>query len=205
MKVYLIRHGESLSNASNTVASPKTPLTEDGIIQVKLLRDTLFKNITFTAIYTSPLERTKQTAHVICKSELDILETSLLSEKKDPTSFESLRKEDLPWEIIKKERLNPDWKLEDGESFNDIKFRVIKIMQELQKYPTDANILLVTHNSFIKFITLYILLEDALFNPKNYYHFADRLETKNTGVTLLEYKKKYYESTPSWYVLSWMI
>lgn len=206
MKVYLIRHGESESNAEGRVSSYHTLLSEKGILQTKLIAE-FFQNIPLRAIYTSPLVRTKQTAEEISKElhqNITIIETPLLAEKKDASSMEHKSRAEIPWDLIMAHRNDPAWRHEDGESFNDMVHRVEEMLEVLQTYDDDANILLVSHNSFIKYLLGFIAL-GSYFQPEIFYTLSDRFMTRNTGIMVLERKQKYFESVPSWYIESWMI
>ena len=66
MKIVLVRHGESESNA-RTTEHHDSPLTKTGIAQAKNLGIKL-KKIKISAIYTSNLKRAKETAEIISKT-----------------------------------------------------------------------------------------------------------------------------------------
>lgn len=204
MKVYIIRHAESVNNTAGTVAEENSPLSANGVKQANDLAEKL-KDINLQAIYTSIQKRAIETASILSKyHHLKIIKSDLLVDKKEATSTLGQRKEDLPWDEIKKMRADPEWKHEDGESFNEVKKRVQCFISELERFDSKSDVLVITHNSFIKHLILYILLGEGL-SPVIYYKIADRMETKNSGVTIIECKQKYYESTPSWYLQSWMV
>ncbi len=205
MKLYLVRHTESVSNKNGVNSDANSPLTENGVIQARHLGQRLVAQENFKMIYFSPFVRSKQTTDIItsCFNSISTLETKLITEKKDPSSWEGKMRKDMPWDLIKKMRSNPDWKHEDGESFNDIKKRVITFLSELENYESETNIITITHNSFIKHLVGYIILGDK-FTPEFFYPITDRLETRNGGMTILEKKQKYYETESSWYLKSWM-
>ena len=205
MKLYLVRHAESISNKNGTVSNANSLLSKNGISQAHLLGQKLLSQTNFAAIYSSPYARAKQTAEIIASYDkrLDVIETDLIIEKKDASFLEGETREKIPWDLIMKMRVKPDWRHKDGESFNDVKKRVIAVFTEMKKYQEDANILMISHNSFIKHLTAYVLLGDK-FIPEFFYPIADRLGTRNGGVTILEQKQKYYETKPSWYLASWM-
>jgi len=66
--LYLLRHGESQANVDRIFAARKInpPLTEQGIKQAEAQSEAL-RDITFSAIYASPLLRTCHTAKIINK------------------------------------------------------------------------------------------------------------------------------------------
>ena len=63
--VYLIRHGETSWNCEKRLQGQSdSPLTEEGIRQAKALAGRL-STISFDAVYSSDLERARQTVHII--------------------------------------------------------------------------------------------------------------------------------------------
>ncbi|MCL2637284.1 MAG: histidine phosphatase family protein [Oscillospiraceae bacterium] len=62
MELYIARHGETQSNVERRLTGGRTnsPLTENGIEQAKQLGKSL-EDITFDAVYSSPLERAVDT------------------------------------------------------------------------------------------------------------------------------------------------
>ena len=205
MKLYLVRHTESISNKNGTVSDAISPLTKEGVVQARYLGKRLASLENFSAIYFSPFIRAKQTAEIIasCFKNPNLIKTDLIIEEKDASICEGKARKEMPWDLIKKMRIDPDWRQEDGESFNDVKKRVIASLAELEKYGDETNIIIVTHNSFIKHLVSYITLGDK-FTPEFFYPITDRLGTRNGGITILEKKQKYYETKPSWYLESWM-
>ena len=64
MKVYIVRHGQSTTNALDYHSMKDDDLTELGIKQAEELRDKI-KNINFDIIICSPLVRAQHTAKII--------------------------------------------------------------------------------------------------------------------------------------------
>ena len=65
MELYLSRHGETLSNSEGRLTGRNidSPLTEMGIEQAKQLGESL-EDITFDAVYSSPLKRAVDTVNI---------------------------------------------------------------------------------------------------------------------------------------------
>jgi alpha-ribazole phosphatase/probable phosphoglycerate mutase len=65
--VYLLRHGETQWNADGNRYCGRTdiPLTKKGIAQAESVRNQL-KDISFEAVYSSPLQRSLVTAQIAC-------------------------------------------------------------------------------------------------------------------------------------------
>lgn len=65
MKLYLLRHGQTESNAAKRIQGwTATPLTEKGKKQAERLRDTL-RDVRFDRIFSSDIYRTRQTGDIV--------------------------------------------------------------------------------------------------------------------------------------------
>lgn len=69
MKLYFFRHGETDANVRNIYQGGRDlfPLNENGFFQAAKLRDTL-KTAQLPIIYSSPLERARQTAEIVASA-----------------------------------------------------------------------------------------------------------------------------------------
>jgi hypothetical protein len=74
IEIYLIRHAQSTANTRPELIagrSPSAPLTETGMHEARALGAFLRSTgVAFDAVYSSPLERAKQTAEVVCQVSL---------------------------------------------------------------------------------------------------------------------------------------
>ena len=78
MKLYVVRHGETMENVNNClVGRINSSLTEKGIEQAKKVSD-YFKNKKIDLIVSSPLDRCRQTASIISNNVPIIYSDSLL-------------------------------------------------------------------------------------------------------------------------------
>lgn len=64
MRIYLIRHGESIFNASRTIQFPDTPLSERGLDQARRVAERL-RDVPLTAILCSDYARAHATAQAV--------------------------------------------------------------------------------------------------------------------------------------------
>jgi probable phosphoglycerate mutase len=81
MAIFLIRHGETLGNASRTVQLPDNPLSPRGFAQARRLADRLERE-GIAAILSSDLARAAQTAeHLACATGLPVRHDPLLRER----------------------------------------------------------------------------------------------------------------------------
>ena len=77
MKLYLVRHGESLGNQRKAHQTPTTPLSEIGLSQAKVLAHR-FSKIPIDIIFSSSYTRAQQTAEQIALINKKKIETSEL-------------------------------------------------------------------------------------------------------------------------------
>lgn len=153
MTLYLLRHGESESNAKDIFAAKKIdlPLTHLGIQQAEAQAGVL-KNIGFEKIYVSPLLRAKQTVEIVgrscglipivtdylCEIDVGILDGQSM---KDPYYWRMWEETLQKWEKGK-----ADIGFPGGETLKDIKTRFTKLLHELEE--TQQPILIVSHCGF---------------------------------------------------------
>jgi broad specificity phosphatase PhoE len=157
MRFYFVRHGESQANVTQEFSNDnheKHPLTEKGRAQVRALAEQL-RGETFTAIYSSPLLRARQTAEILCSAVapqgLEIQITPALSEhhagslegRADQAAWDEYSALFETWLIQR----DLDARIAGGESFNEMRARFIPFIGHLVQHyqDTDANLLLVAH------------------------------------------------------------
>ena len=151
MKLYVMRHGETITNTIHLISGNKeTDLTKKGIKQVKEAKKHL-EDIKFDYIFTSPLSRARITASIVTNKPI-IIDKRLI--ERDYGTFDMRRKNDVDydgfWNYHK--NLNDN----NGENIKDLLKRVENLINDLKnKYP-DKNILLVTHSGVARAIHYYI-------------------------------------------------
>lgn len=154
MRLYFIRHGESEANVALQFSNQNYeihPLTDKGRQQAQALSDKL-RNIPFTAIYASPMLRTRQTAEII--NAPHSLEIQLMPAIREHDAGDLEGRADLAaWKqyeglyeswFVKRD---PEARIINGESFTDLRTRFDPFLAALiSKYGgTDSNILIVAH------------------------------------------------------------
>ncbi|MGF6906124.1 histidine phosphatase family protein [Fusobacterium sp. PH5-44] len=190
MKLYLVRHGETVWNVEKRFQGKSdSPLTQKGILQAKLLSDYL-KNENFNAFYSSPAKRAMDTANMIIgnrNQNLNIINDFAEISIGDMEGVEShIFKEKYP-ELFYNfffdpEKYNP--KLINGESFKELENRVkIGLNNLTHKHKEHEKILLVSHGGTLR--TLFNLI-----SPKK---DKELCIIANTSVSIVEYKEKSYE------------
>ncbi|MEW6087899.1 MAG: histidine phosphatase family protein [bacterium] len=191
MKIYLIRHGESVLNGRNVIQGQSDPpLSKTGVDQVELLAKSLTKE-KFNFLYTSELMRAKQTAEVLSKDlglpisfHKDLAEI-FLGEWEGKTPEEVNREYNSGYE---KWRKNPTKTLIPGaEHIPEFRKRVSGTFRNILKnHSDDDNIIIVAHAGTITAIICHIL-------KGNFNKLITRMSLTNTGITYIQgYNKKLY-------------
>lgn len=152
MDLYVIRHGEVPSNLLGIISGRNNErLTEKGLRQAKEMAGKL-ENVTFNRIYSSPVERSIQTANIVSKGKQIILDERL-TERDPGTMLGKSRKriDKEVWNSLDIERTR-----EGGETLKAELIRVRHFLKEKQIEDKDKTILVVTHNSISKCIWMLV-------------------------------------------------
>jgi probable phosphomutase (TIGR03848 family) len=161
--IYLVRHGENdLIGKNHRLAGwmPDVHLNERGLAQANALAH-YFSKIRLRGIYSSPLERTLETAEPIAKAKgLPIEKREGLGEigygRWEGQTLKSISRRKL-WPVI---QFTPSLaRFPDGESFVEAQDRVvseIEAIRSIHKSPK-ANVLCVSHADVIKLIIAHYL------------------------------------------------
>jgi len=167
MRIYLVRHGETEWNRVRRFQGRSNlPLNKEGKKQVKALALAL-KNKPLTAIHTSPLIRTLETARLIkvFHPSIPIFEEKGLIEM-DLGEFDGIKARDWAEQY-------PDFrkawnensasvKMPGGESLKEVQVRAKHTLERITRiYPPDTTILISSHN-FVNLTILCDLLEIPL-------------------------------------------
>jgi len=197
-RVIIVRHGQSGYNTERRIQgrTDASKLTEKGRNQASKLGEAL-SNILFNAIYSSPLERAKQTADII-HSEL----ASHSGQPAIPQTSDQLLEIDLPlWEGMLtadvKQKLAEDYRtwherphemrmlLKDAEGTKE-HFPILALYKQAQQFWQEIlprhqgeTILIVGHNGINR-----ALISTALNIPPSRYH---SIQQSNCGITVLNF------------------
>ena len=189
MKIYFVRHGETMWNIERRFQGRKnSPLTSQGWEQARKIAETL-KKIPFTALYSSSLGRAKDTIQEIQKGRSITSETMdefieiSMGDLEGKTKLEFER--EYPEQFLAYQNASLDYNPESyhGESFEEIQSRLKKGMQNLvEKHQEGDSILVVTHG-----MTLQILF--AMLRHGNLENLREEKLPKNTEIRIVEYRK----------------
>ena len=210
MKIYMIRHGETDWNKKRKLQGQvDIPLNEFGRLLARQTAPAL-KDIPFDAVYTSPLQRAKETAElVIGDRNIPLIEEDRLKEM-GFGEFEGMCCSEEGWNIP-----DPDFHNffdapqnyqppKGGESFQELTRRLNSFLQELiqKSEMKEKTVLLSTHGA-----ALCGLLHLIKGNPIEKYWdggvhkncAVTIAEEKNGNISILEEAVTYYkESVSDW-------
>jgi len=161
MDWYFIRHGEIDSNRRKIYSGrSEEPLNATGREQVRSACDDL-ADLKIDAIYTSPLNRTRQTADIIA-SQLGwtgpVRAAECFNEMK-MGPWEGMSEEDVARQFPREWATwisSPDSLSIDGrETLHELQTRVLQGMRDIEKSGDHSSALVVTHVAVIRVLTLF--------------------------------------------------
>lgn len=192
--VYIVRHGQSTTNARTTdvcVDDADVELTRLGEEQSRFIAERA-KNLPIEVVISSTYRRARDTAAMIAAATGAPVEYSeVFVERKIPASLIG-----KPFHAEETERIyrtwvrafyDPDARPKDGEHFFDIQARAKNALRLLEARP-EQHIMVVSHGMFLRALAATILFGDAL-TPSMFRDFAAGTTTNNTGITLLMHGK----------------
>ena len=153
--IIFLRHGQAINNTQRILAgrTPGVPLTEKGVDQAEKAAKFL-EDMNISAIYSSPIERAKNTADIVGKhNSIDVRIDERLIEL-DMGKFTG-----MPYDKIFSSHGNVFMKFYKGEleiahngveTFADVKKRVLGMVDHVIENHPDENVVLVTHMDPIK-------------------------------------------------------
>lgn len=156
-KLILIRHGQTEMNAQNLYFGKlNPPLNDLGIEQVYMAKEKL-SNIAYDCIYSSPLERTKETAEICNYLDKEIIYDSRLEEINfgifEGLTFKKIS-EQYPNEVKEMEKNWKSFNYITGESLEELYQRAVSFLETLD-YTKDN--LIISHWGIINCIISYFV------------------------------------------------
>lgn len=199
MKIYFVRHGESILNAKRVHQPLDISLSENGEQQARLVANR-FRTIDFDVIISSDLRRAHQTAEAIQQATgKDLITTELARERFQPSVFHNKSIDDPMLKEIKK-RIeenadDPTFRYADEENFSDLKRRAHDLLLYLESRP-EQNLVVVLHGTILRYL-LTVMAYGKDFDWKTFIPLARFVHLDNTGVTVCE---KHGEN---WQMITW--
>jgi probable phosphomutase (TIGR03848 family) len=159
--ILLIRHGENEYVAKGRLAGrlPGVHLNENGIKQAQALAKAL-QHAPVKAVYTSPLERTTETAQPIAQAlGLDVIPDSGLLEvdfgEWQNKTLKQLRRRKL-WKTV--QGAPTRMRFPNGETFANAQQRIVEVIENLSnKHKNQDLVICVSHSDIIKLALAYYL------------------------------------------------
>lgn len=190
--VYMVRHGESNTNARTTdICTPdsEVELTERGKEQSKFIAERA-KHLPIEVIIASPYRRTKDTAAMITAvMDVPIEYNELFVERKVPDALVGKPFHSPETEGIYRRWIDafydPDARPDDGEHFSQLHARAMEALDLLEKRP-EQYILVVSHGMFLRAVMASIMFGISL-TPQIFRGIVAGTLTNNTGITMLTY------------------
>lgn len=200
-ELYIVRHGESESNAERIFQDGDSHLSEKGQEQAKFLAQRVAKLPNIDLIVCSPYVRTRETLDEILKvKEHKVVFTELAQEIERPSELigKAIDSEEalIITDQIDANKADPNWHYSDEENFTDFKNRAIKLIQYLESFE-EKTILLIAHGLLLKMMEGVMLYGENL-TAEEHTSINSHFKTKNTGIT------KYSRSKDSWHLETWM-
>jgi len=187
--IIFLRHGQAKNNTERILAgrTPGVPLTEEGVDQSEKAAKFL-EEMNISAIYSSPIERAKNTAEIVGKhNSIDVRIDDRLIEL-DMGKFTG-----KPYDEIFSSHGNVFMKFYRGEleiahngveTFEEVKKRIRDMVDHVIDNHPDENVVLVTHMDPIKAM----LSTVVSFSPENLYE----LIIPNASLNIFrEYERKF--------------
>lgn len=183
-RVFLVRHGESKWNTLKKVQGQKNiPLTENGIDQAHLIGNRLI-NENIDIIYSSHLDRAKDTANIIGQKTNVNVNTMEALQEINFGIWEGMSQVDVDKNYNKDFvlwRKQPEnLKIEKGETLEDLQARAMKGVNSIINNDLWENIVIVSHSATLKAIILGLLNMDLC-------HFKN-LTLNNVSLTIIEFR-----------------
>lgn len=193
MKIYLVRHGETVGNAKNFHQTPETPLTQTGINQAKAVAKRLKdRNIDF--IYSSTHLRTQQTSQIISEEigvPVELWKGLMELRRPKEVIGKSVRDPEVAQidELITQKFTDRNYRFSDEEIFDDLVKRGREVLDHILTKHRNQTVLCVSHGTFIKVLVTCAIFGDLL-TPELFATFRVKTWAANTGITILEYSKE---------------
>jgi broad specificity phosphatase PhoE len=161
-KFIMVRHGESEGNRERRFTiSSEVGLTELGVQQAHQVARRIAELFKPQIVVSSPFRRARQTSEIIAR-ELNLeIETVHDLHERDLGFLKGHSYDDLRAVVLKDPSYDPargwSWKPEGGESYEDVRERVMAAVEQLlRRYPQDE-IVIVSHGGVMLSVWAHII------------------------------------------------
>jgi len=201
--IYLVRHGESETNAGKLMFGKSAKLTARGHEQAKFVAQRCAK-LPIEIILSSGFLRADETAKYI----LDLVgkpfeQSDLFAERRHPsfelgrpkTDPEYVEFEDAFWNRFD----DPSWRHSDAENFDDLNLRAERALQLLARR-SEKHILVVGHGLFTKILAAKVIFGKNLTGSECI-KIMHAFRVENTSLSIFEYDPEH--PNRAWRIAVW--
>ena len=141
---FVMRHGEAENNVKGIASNDLSvnPLTEKGKTEVRATARTLSH---ITRIYSSPLQRTRETAEIVAEALKIPKDVIVYDDRLREFEFGEFNNRPVAEFQAYRDARQYDDKMPSGESYQDAKSRFGEFLYEIERNQTNQSILIVTH------------------------------------------------------------
>ena len=191
-KIYLVRHGQTVSNNAGVVQGATDELSELGRKQAEALCQRIL-SLQFSHLLVSDYTRTRQTIFpALTALSVTPVYTDLVRETRQPSSLIGVSNQDETfleyYQQWARHAHDPNWHYEDEENFPDIINRVQRLFEQVSSY--EGDVLIVSHGRFITYVVMYVITEGKL-DWDTWQICRHGFETTNTGISVITYNERY--------------
>jgi len=198
MEIYFVRHGQTGGNVAHRHQAEHTPLTTLGKKQAITAAE-IIKTYEPTHLVSSSMVRAIQTAQVIsevCELMPEIRQTFIELERPKRLYGHFHRSPRSLYFYVK-------WYLgrtsdEEGESYAELRARILLAKKDLAEYPEDARVVVVTHSVFMCLFLAHACQDEMLTPWQAFLTFRTILRTRNTHVAPIIYNPNPAPNTCAW-------
>lgn len=195
-RVYLVRHGLTVSNQSGTIQGFDDPLSETGHAQAKILAERAAQ-LSFSTLLSSDMPRARDTAgYIATRVQKPVEFLPLLREiEADPDLVGRPFSEyaDTWWtEPATLDTHRPPW----GSSARTQIERARQVLDHIRSLDTD--VLAVTHGAFLSILVTVAMWENPTIDTL--WGVYRKFTRSNTGITVLSYGG---EDNKIWRLVTW--
>lgn len=153
MELYVIRHGQTATNACKGMVGRKQiySLTEKGIEQAKLARNEV-ESLDYDFVICSPLKRAKDTCEIVNINNKEVFEDERIMER-DCGEMEGKPKESFDY--LHYWNYNYEFDIEGMQTIKEFVETVWDFLEDIKEKYKDKKILIVTHNGVCRAIGAY--------------------------------------------------
>jgi uncharacterized phosphatase len=184
MRLYFVRHGESVDSSEGLFQRDSSPLSEKGKLQALKIKEEL-KGHEFDVVLVSPIVRAKETAQIInVEQKIPLMYLEELKEEKRPSQVCGISRNDAKAQRIiqqiEKEYHNITFRFSDEDNFLELKNKAQKLKGKLEQLE-NKTYLIVGHGMVLKMFTG-LLIHGNEMTSHQFKNLAYLLTLDNTGI-----------------------